>query len=81
MRSGDECVSSPSDETHYLIITVFIYFSSSDVFATILSFDFQPHDFPRTEFHISLFQFRFICMVTFSFFSLAASVVLLLGWL
>lgn len=87
MRSGDECVSSPSDETHYLIITVFIYFSSSDVFATLLSFDFpfslmifQELNFTFLCFSSYLFVWC-ICMVTFSFFGLAASVVLLLGWL
>lgn len=85
MRSGDECVSSPSDETHYLIITVFIYFSSSDVFATLLSFDFpfnlmifQELNFTFLCFSSYLFVWC-ICMVTFSFFGLAASVVLLLG--
>lgn len=82
-----QCVSSPSDETHYLIITVFIYFSSSDVFATILSFDFcfslmifQELNFTFLCFSSYLFVWC-ICMVTFSFFGLAASVVLLLGWL
>lgn len=62
MRSGDECVPSPSDETHYLIITVFIYFSSSDVFATLLSFDFP--------FSLMIFQelnFTFLCFSSYLF--------------